>query len=302
MSNTNKYCFLLVASLLLMGLLSSCLKEDFGDCPRPFQVTVKAFNADQNDITDSGAIEQATLFVFDENNQIFGVYTLTGEEVKNSVPVKIKIDYPGPKSLKFVSWANLDEKVDFAEITSVKQLTDLFVRLKAQAKADVAQSPGDLFFGTLDVPVEVGGTEPGQSHVLPIYRKTASVIITARNLPSADNPATYSFRLRESHNGFDYNGELVGDMVDYLPSVSVNSEGNLVTPIFNTLPTTDGKSYTLDVYKSGELVYSFTQGSDGKPFVPEVGRLLNIIIDFSIDLSVLVEITPWGEIYQGVEY
>ena len=53
MNNTNKYGLLLVAALLLTGLLSSCLKENFDDCPRPFRLFIKAIDADQNDITAS---------------------------------------------------------------------------------------------------------------------------------------------------------------------------------------------------------------------------------------------------------
>src|SRR3712207_8711007 len=55
----------------LFRSLSSCLKENVADCPRPFQVTVKALDADGNDITESGDVEQVILFVFDENQQIF---------------------------------------------------------------------------------------------------------------------------------------------------------------------------------------------------------------------------------------
>lgn len=306
MSNTNKYCFLLAMSLLLSGLLSSCLKEDLSDCPRPFQVTIKALDADNADITESGAVQQAILFVFDENEKIFKTFTVSGDEVKQRKPMDIHMEFPGHKSLKFIAWANLDDKVDYEQITTVKQLTDLYVKLKSQsvtlATSTVAQSPGDLFFGTLDVPVEFGGTEPGKSHVVEISRKTASVIITARNLPSGDNASSYSFVLRESPDAYNHTGELTGNAVNYKPALSLNDKGYLVTPIFNTFPTAGGKSYVLEVYKNGQLLYTFTKGSDGKEFIPVVGKLLNIIIDFRVDISIKVVITPWGVVYQDVEY
>lgn len=306
MSNTIKYCFLLVATLLFTGLLSSCLSEDFGDCPRPFQVTIKAFDADNIDITESGSVEQVILFVFNENDQIFKTYTVTANEVMQRKPIDIHMEYPGHQSLKLVAWANLDDKVDYSQITNVKQLTDLYVKLKSQsatlATATIAQSPGDLFFGAIDVPVEFGGIDMGKSHELPIYRKTASVIITARNFPATENPSDYSFVLRESRDTYDYNGELTGEMVNYKPATSVNSAGHLATPIFITFPTVGGQSYVLDIYKNGELKYTFTQGSDGTPFVPVIGKLLNIIIDFNVDISVNVVVTPWGVVFQDVEY
>lgn len=289
---------LLVA--LIFSVFISCLKEDFEDCPRPFQVTVKALDTDRNDITESGAVQQIILFVFDENQQVIDVFELTADQVKNRKPVEIKPEYPGHKSYSFVAWGNLDEKVDFSQISTIKQMQDLYVKLKNQN--GIAQTPGDLFYGSINVPVEYGGTEYGTSHVVEITRKTASVIITARNLHPGEEASAYSFVLRESHDTYNHNGELGGDMVNYKPTATKDKNGQLVTPIFNVFPTAGGKPFILDVYRNGELLYSFTKGSDGKEFVPELGRLLNIIIDFRVDISVKVVITPWGEVYQEVEY
>ena len=304
MNNTNKYRFLLLTALLITGFLSSCLKDDNSDCPRPFQVTVKVLDADQVDITESGAVEQVMLFVFDENGQIFKTFTVTGEQVRQRKPIDIQMEYPGHKSLKFIAWANLDTKVNFAQISSVKQLSDIYVRLKSQSttltNALIAQSPGDLFFGALDLNVEFGGTEPGQSHTLTIKRKAASVIITGKNLPNTPN-APYSYLLRESYDTYDHNGALTGNMTNYNPPTSFNNAGHLVTPIFNIFPTTEGKSYILDVYQNGKLLYSFTKDSEGKTLTPVVGKLLNIIINFEISLSMKVVVTPWGVVHQQVE-
>lgn len=132
MNSTNKYRLLLLAALLITGLLSSCLSEDLSDCPRPFQLTIKALDADQVDVTDTGVAGQVVLFVFDENGQIFRTITLTADEVKQHKPIDIQMEFPGHKSLKFVDWSNLDNKVDYSQITSVKQLTDLYVKLNSQ--------------------------------------------------------------------------------------------------------------------------------------------------------------------------
>ena len=300
MNNTNKYRLLLLAALLITGLLGSCLKEDFSDCPRPFRMTVKVLDADRNDITESEAVQQVILFVFDENQQVIDVFELTADQVKSRKPIEIKPDYPGHKSYTFVAWGNLDEKVDFSQINTVKQMRDLYVKLKNQN--GTAQSPGDLFYGSLNVPAEFGGTEYGTPQVVEITRKTASVIITARNLPPGEDASDYSFVLRESPDTYNHNGELGGSMVNYRPAISQNHLGHLMTPIFNVFTPAGGKPFILDVYKNGTLLHSFTKGSDGKEFIPELGRLLNIIIDFRVDISIKVVITPWGEVYQEVEY
>lgn len=307
MNNTNKYSFLLVAALLITGLLSSCLKEDLSDCPRPFQVTIKALDADLNDITEDGAVQQVILFVFNEHGQIVSAFERTADQVKNRTPIDIKLDYPGHKSLKFAAWGNLDEKVDFSQISTVKQLTDLYVKLKSQsttlATATVAQSPGDLFFGNLEVPVEYGGIEPGRSHVIEITRKTAAVTITTINLKQWNNSkeGTYSYLVRESLDGYDKDGILTGNSVSYLPTATFNDKGNFVAPIFRTFPTEPGKSFVVDILYNGEVIFTADKDSDGNPFVPEVGRTLNIIIVLTSKLQIISAVTPWNVVYQYVE-
>lgn len=101
----------------------------------------------------------------------------------------------------------------------------------------VAQSPGDLFFGSHDVEVEFGSTEMGRSHEVQIFRKTASVIITARKFPAGESLSDYSFILRESPDTYDSNGELSGNMVNYKPAISAVGDNKLATSLFNTFPT-----------------------------------------------------------------
>ena len=57
----------------------------------------------------------------------------------------------------------------------------------------------------------------------------------------------------------------------------------------------------LDILFNGEVIYTATKGSDGKPFIPEAGRLLNIIIDFGATKpAIIVKVTPWNVVYQYV--
>lgn len=300
MNNTNKYRLLSIGLLLIAGLLSGCLKEDLSVCPRPFQITIKALDAELKDITESGAVQQVILFVFDENGHIVTSSELSSDLIKNRKPIDIRVNYPGHKSLTLIAWGNLDEKVDFSQVTTVKQMGDLYVKLKS--KNSLAASPGDLFYGSTHVPIEFGGIEFGKSHVIEISRKTASVIITARNLPSNVDASSYKFVLRESPDTYNSEGILTGNMVNYQPEISKNEVGHLVTPIFCVFPTIENKLFVLDVYKNEQLIFSFSKDSEGKDLAPILGRLLNIIIDFKSEISIKVVITPWGIVYQDVEY
>ncbi len=299
MSNAKKKSFLLAATLLLLtGLLSSCLKEDFSDCPRPFRLFIKAVDADEKDITDSGDVQQVILFVFNENGEIVDAVLLDAAAVKSRKPVDIKLDYPGHQSLTFVAWGNTGG-VDFPDKASVKQLNDLYAKLKAQSGA--VQSASDLFYGNLSVPVEYGSIEPAGDQTVTIRRKTAQIFISAIHLKQwyGNKEGNYSFRLKESLNTYDQNGNLTGTAVNYIP-VTQLQDGTLTAPVFNTYPTGSGQSYTLEILFNGEVIYTANKGSDGKAFVPEVGRLLNIIIDFRGGVSVMVVITPWDVVHQYV--
>lgn len=307
MNNTNKNSLLLVAALLLTGLLSSCLKEKFDDCPRPFQVTIKALDIDQNDITQLGAVQQVILFVFDDAQQIVDAFELTAEQVKNRQPIDIRLEYPGSKSLTLVAWGNLDEKVDFSKINTVKQMQDLYVKLKS--RNGIADSPGDLFHGALEVPVEFGGVEQGKSHVVEIGRKTAGVTIRAIELKQWSGIKTsstrstngYSYVLRESLDTYDKDGLLTGNSVKYAPSATFSPKGDFITPIFYTFPTAPGKSFVVDILYNGKVVFTADKDSKGNPFVPEVGKTLNIIIVLSSELLIQSIVTPWDVVYQYVQ-
>lgn len=293
---------LLLTILLLttMGALTtSCLREDLSGCPHPFRLFVKAVNADGKDITESGDIKDAVLFIFNEKGQVVDILTLSAQQIKDRRGIDIRLSYPGHKSLTFVVWANADARVEKPDNASVKQMTDLYVKLISNK--NVAQSPSDLFHGALVVPVEFGGVESKGDHTVVISPKVSQVVISAIHVQQWNNrkEGTYTFRLKESPDTYDKDGKLAGEKVYYVPAVKMQ-DGTLTAPLFTVYPTADQTPFTLEILCDGEVIYSAKVDSNGKQFVPEVGRLLNIIVDFSGSLEVLAIITPWNEVYQYV--
>ena len=308
MNNTNKHSFLLVAAMVLIALLTGCLKDDLSHCPRPFQVTIKALDADKNDITESGDVEQVVLFVFDDEGHIYQAFTLSGEEVKRHKTIDIKVGYPSTKSFKFVAWANLDEKIDFSNIESVQDLSDLYVKLKTKGyrmgATKIAESPGDLFYGKLLVPTPIGEKEAGQLHVIEIERKTVGETITAIGLKqwNGNKEGEYTFIVRETHSMYDAEGDVTGEIVIYAPTSTLSAEGTLSTPLYYVFPTDPGVGYVVDILFNGEVIFTADKNSDGTPFFCENGRTLNIIIDFRANLEIITEITPWNVVFQYVDF
>ena len=299
MNNNSKFSLILVITMLITGLLSSCFKEDLSDCPLPFQVTIKALDIDLNDITESGEVKNAILFAFDENQNLVGAFELTEDQVKSRKSIDIVIDYPGFTALTFIAWGNVDGNLDYSQISSVKKLVDLYVRLSV--KDGFAQPASDFFRGNLIVPVEYGESGRGQSHVVEIKRMTSGVTITAINLKewNENKDGNYTYVVRSSMNTYNPDGQLAGEHVNYSPRASFYENGDFSAPIFYTFPT---EHFIVDIYYNGELIYTADKNSNGNPLVPEVGRTLNIIIDFRAEISIKSVITPWNVVYQYVEY
>lgn len=294
-SNTKKHSFLLASVLLLSALLGGCnIREDNTDCPRPFRLFVKAIDIDLQDITDSGEVESVSLFVYNELGELIQAIELDANHIKSRKPIAIEIPYPGFKSLNFVAWGNVNDQVSFDK-------SNLGVTLKNSAEG-VANSPSDLFYGTLNVGLEYGGLEYAGDQTIVISRKTSQVVITANGLKqwNGNKEGVYSYRIFESHNSYNGNGELFGNMVSYKPNSQLDSNGNMVASLFRTFPTTDNKTYTLEILFNGEVIYTATKGTDGKPFVPQVGRVLNIFLEFTSQISIQVMVTPWNVVHQFV--
>lgn len=301
MNKRHKYYLLTLTALLIAALLGSCsIREDNTDCPRPFRLFIKALDADGKDITDEDIVNEVILFVFNEKQEIVDVVIVPATPFRNRQPVSIALDYPGHQSLTFVAWGNVDNKVEFPQHASVKEWNQLYAKLKGQNGN--AQSPGALFYGNLTVPVEYGGIEPAGDQTVEITHRTAQVTVTAINLKhwNGNQEGEYTYRLRDSHDTVDKDGNHTGEMSHCMPEANMIN-GTLHAPIFNVFPHAQRKAHTLEILFNGEVIYTAQAGTDGTPFITEPGRLLNIIIDFRAELSVKAVITPWNVVYQYVE-
>lgn len=300
-----------VSLVSLMTLLSGCIKEDLSDCPRPFNLTVRAFDTEMDDITETGVVQSVVLFVFDETGKRIDRHDLTAEQVRARTP--IYIEKFGPKKLTFVAWANLDEP-NLSAVGSLTELSELAVRLTSNS--GIAQSPNDLFSGMIEKTVEYGDLSMGNPVYLDIFRRTASVNIkvlgykswlkrngyttagvTPAYLPNAD------ILIGKTLDTYTLIDELSGNAVQYRPDGQMTPSGDYIIPPFRTYPTKDDQLLSLDFYVQGDKKVSFTKDSNGIPIRPEAGKMLNILIDFrSAQVNVLVVVTPWNVIHQFVVY
>ncbi|BAG32700.1 conserved hypothetical protein [Porphyromonas gingivalis ATCC 33277] len=118
MNDAKKY-IVSVLILLVAGMFGGCIKEDYSDCPRPFRLTVRAWDADMQDITETGAVQRVVIFVFDETGRRIDRLMMDAAQVAARKP--IPLEYDGPTTVSFVAWANPDDHMleETANVQSV---------------------------------------------------------------------------------------------------------------------------------------------------------------------------------------
>lgn len=303
MNDAKKY-IVSILIVLLSGILTGCIKEDYSDCPRPFRLTVRAWDADMQDITESGDVERVVIFVFDENGRRIDRLMMSAAEVAARKP--IPLEYDGPTSVSFIAWANPSDDA-LAATAHVQTSADLFFTLKSVD--GVAVSPNDLFSGVLTTPIEYGSIEQTTDRTIDIYRRTAQVHILVRGYKDWLDAHTMralpdyaDILLGETPDTYTGLAELIGNAVQYRPEGQIE-DGDFISSVFRIYPTLNASPLHLDFLINGATALSFAEGSDGTPFVPVTGRMLNIYIDLrGADLNVIVSVTPWNVVQQYAEY
>ena len=315
---------LLFATALL--LFVGCLRDNFDDCPRPLRITVRALCADNRDITTQGAVESVILFVFDHNEMFVDAFELCIDHVANRRSVTLNFQYGNvPQFLIFDAWANVCDLVNFTCPTTVNQRSDKLLQLNRadvraavetrRAERETVVPPGDLFFGSLeDVRIKLGPPTVGTSeHVVDVFRKTAEVHIITRGLRESNNNSEGEYRY-EVHGGVDAlsHAGKSGNFVKKVPDAHFNNFGQFVTTaaVRKLVPQADcpieGEDIVVDIFFNNELIHTADRDSDGNPFVAELGRTLNIIIDLSPSdnsvLNIRTVVTPWGVVWQEIDW
>lgn len=297
-----------LALLLVSAVLTGCIKEKGSDyCPTAAHyLIVRSFDADNKEITGTGAVREVVLYVFDNN----GAYT---GKIIGAENAHIPLDYPEGSQLTLVGWANSQNgkqiMPQLAQGTPIDQALVTLTENSSQPAAVPAgskaspqigsssASPDDLFWGTGVVSLNSleGQTEVG--HELNIKRKVASISVVIKGLQewAGTSDTDFSIVINGTRKSIDFRGNKVGNPTLYLHQLLKNENGLFVTGIFNTFPSADTR-ITIDVYKGSEKIYTVTTDGENKPFVLDEGRLLNVFIDFTRNAAVTFTVTEWGKV------
>lgn len=306
MLSTKRILMLGLAAFMLIA--SGCIKEELDAC---YTLTVKVLNPSDEDITPLGMVDEASLYIFDEELNYLETRALDKAFIAGRQTITLK--YPDNKKLHIIAWGNAAGSNQ--TISEAKKIADLRLSLKS-TNGMVSQLPDSLYYGNKEVIVRGDGVAGGNQEI-PIKLKIGSVTMktiglsnVSDALKSAVEP-TYS--LTRTKSAYTYTGEQTGDEVSY------NNSGKWRTTEWFTVGYQDrgdetgglqnvcaGENLSVQLEVAGKQ-YVETKALDlatGEMVpirIPEGGRS-DIIFEFGEDgnLSVKIRISPWGVVDEDI--
>lgn len=305
-----KQSFLLVA-VALAAMLTGCIKDELAECSK-LTLKVEGLNGtDITDITGLGLVEDATLYIFDENKKLLETRKLDKDFILSKEAIKLD-NYPDNTKLNIIAWGNLEGGNQ--AVTDPKQLEDLKVQLKSSADG-FAQSPDSLYFGTKEV-TSLGSGIVGGDGLVVIRLKTGTYTIKTLGLNNAlrsyglKSAADFDFYINRTLNTHDNKGALTGDSVAYNPEGTYDTAQEWLTTGVIDQARFGGKQNSFageDLgisisSKDGRINKTVYVDDNGDPFeIPEGGRL-DVLLLFGEDgtVSAKMRITPWGVVEEDI--
>ena len=108
--------------------------------------------------------------------------------------------------------------------------------------------------------------------------------------------------VHETASRVDFEGRYGGDPASYAFSPRFEAGKDYIIPPFNLFPTTAGSGISIDIYRNGSLLRSISTDSGNQPILPVVGKTLNVLLNFRLDMNVELALNGWGEEYIWKEY
>lgn len=220
----------LSALMLLVASTTGCIRESLDACPplNTYTLTLKVVNAEGDDITESGDVDEVRLFIFDKNKGFVDKRDMTLSDITSRQP--ITLDYPGdPENLYVVAWSGLtDGQVEVADVNNGSLAEDLNVSLRSSD--GIAEAPNELYHGMTFVERAENALTKDQEVV--ITPQIGRITIEAYgleyvNLLKSGNEDDFAYTVDKTRSAFNYQGDMTGDSVSYIPPAAfVNDPDN----------------------------------------------------------------------------
>lgn len=276
-------------------LAASCVREDTGGCVQ-YALNVRAVDAHGNDLTLSGALRKADVYLFDEKGFV--------RMVPPGVSADFLFAHRKDARLTLVAWGNLEE--DTLAVPDVSAGTSIGeARLKLKRHAGGAHLPvTDIFYGRKELGGALTRGMREETVTLVMERMAAGLSIRTRYLAERYpyDGRGYTFIVRGSGTEVDFTGRTAGEGAEYKPRCVTDGKGDAYAPPFRILPTAEGEYIEIDIYREQERICTVSRDNDFRRLKAPAGMQTNIDIDFRYaEVRTLVEVLPWGEVKQETE-
>ncbi|MCC8174039.1 MAG: FimB/Mfa2 family fimbrial subunit [Odoribacter sp.] len=215
LGKTARYVTLFITLIYSLINIQSCsIKEDFSKCTNEeedFLLYIKVIDiVTGKDITESGEIENAYLYLFDYNQNFVKTYEISAEQIARREPLIFKHEELDRAMIS--AWGNLGEEITISNPQTgdlSKKAAVSLLQNPEETKYDL--SPNDFFFG-----VKTINDHSHTTHIeeVVITQKNAKLHITVRGL-NDKNTDNYHFHIAQKHNGYDFNGNPYEKNVQY---------------------------------------------------------------------------------------
>lgn len=285
---------------LLLCICSCSVEEDMEDCD--FTAKVRAVLPGTR--FDNLKVDKVTFYVFNSAGTLL--------ETRQSELNKIEeFFYPYEGELSVYVLANdkdgINETVNAApggiyEGSCVNLIEIAPTTGVPNQNYAVYNHPSDLLLGDESAPNSI--LNPNHVTDVPIHLIVGSACITMRKAKEYFNATSddFSFLILPRYHCVNFDRTTVGDIIAMKPAGSfVKADEYEVAP-FRFFSSTHGEPIAVYVFHEGTLVDTITTDRYGEPLVSYNGKLLDMLIDYSGNLTVSVQIMPWGEKYTWKEF
>ena len=289
-----KYYISIISCMLIA--MSSCIKEDWSDCPDGEIVQMKfTYNGALDLEANAPAIKTVTTFVFDENDQFvtYKTWPVNGNILDNQFDLRL----PEGK-YNLVSWVNLDDPY---------YVTPDIEQLKYAIPADkIAGDIPFLFFGEQEI--EVVKNEEN-TVLVPLEEITNEIRITINGMSLAADP--YLFVIKDNNGAYTFDGDFADcEEFSYQTTATTNPATHTIKGSMTVLKlTNDSHPYFSLIDKDGEIIPLKDQNGDWVDEIDLVALVLSQFPDydfsrrrvhdieffFDVNMNLTLKIVDWNE-------
>lgn len=307
---------LLIVLCTLTVITTGCINDFLAECKYDkYSLTVKVVNAKGDDVTPLGTVEEATLYVFNEEGFFVDSVHMNKSAIIARQPVEL--DFPSDAKLTVIGWGGLaggDQTV--VPLTEKTTLSDFQVSLIKNN--DIAQAPDRLYHGVEEVATLSGELTANHEVVIQpkiaqaslgtlnfkyyLNRKNSAKLKSGTTASASTGSENLEFLLDRTLSTFDYQGNLKGDSVSYIPDAEINAQTEFVSEISNIMP---GEEFGLTLFDDGKNIGYRNRDEDGKVFRAVPDSTLLILLEFGEDgtvISAKTAVRPWGTLIQDVVF